>query len=119
MKKIFLVLFVMSTMNAMNRVGMYDPSSMVAALAAQVQACRACHAHANPGCVALFKYLNQYASSVECDQSCPIDTVDQEMCALIELKKNNLVHHLQTFHNMSYNVATQCERFLDRITGLT
>lgn len=116
MKKMILLLFIISSASAMNRVQMYDQSSMVAALATQVRACSSCPAHANPGCVALLKYLNIYSENAECDQFCPADITDREMCDLIELKRNNLAHHLQTSHNMSYNLATQCEHFLDRIT---
>lgn len=117
MKKIIVVLFIISSASAMNRVQMYDQSSMVAALATQVQVCSSCPAHANPGCVALLKYLNLYSQNAECDHLCPVDITDREMCDLIELKRNNVAQHLQTFHNMSYNVATQCERFLDRIAN--
>jgi hypothetical protein len=119
MKRLLFIVFVVGGINAMDRVQLRNPifaSPEVSALATQIQECRD-HC-SNPACNALRKYLHEYAQNVDCDNSCPAASVDKEMCELMEHARNGqLAEHLQKVHNMSYNPATQCERFLDRIAN--
>lgn len=115
---ILFALVIASSINAMDRVQLYNPiyaSAEVSALANQIRDCRGnC---TNPQCVALWKYLNTFAQDAGCHNSCRIDYVESEMCDLIEhARSGQLTQHLQIFHNMSFNPATQCENFLKRLT---
>ncbi len=122
MKRLLFIVFIVGGINAMDREQLQNPifaSPEVSALATQMQECHDhCSAHENPACAALRKYLNEYAQNVECENSCPIASVDREICELVEQARGGqLAAHLQKVHNMSYNPATQCERFLERLAN--
>ena len=109
---IFAASVLIGSLNAMSRVQNIDEAEILI-IGRQLIAC-SIQEHA--GCAALRNFLEIHKREASCDSTCRATELSAALCEFALLTRNTqIAQHLHLVHNIGFDPASQCQRFLERI----